>query len=83
MPVHDWSRVPAGVFHTFHQDWTVELYRALNRGVLPPGYAALTDLRGGGGGEPDVYVSVPLEVIYAASWAAAPALICDLVMCPR
>jgi hypothetical protein len=53
MPIHDWTRVSAGGFHTFHQDWTVELYRTLNRGLLPPGYAAYTDLRVSGR-EPDV-----------------------------
>ena len=53
MPIHDWTRVPAGGFHNFHQDWTIEIYRALNRGVLPPGYAAYTDLRVSGW-EPDV-----------------------------
>src|SRR5437016_6192323 len=45
MPIHDWSRVSAGVFHDFHQDWTIEIRRTLNRGLLPPGYTALTDLR--------------------------------------
>lgn len=53
MPIHDWSRVPAGAFHDFHQDWTIELRRTLNRGLLPPGYSALTDLRVEGW-EPDV-----------------------------
>lgn len=45
MPVHDWTRISPGGFHTFHQDWTIELYRALNRGLLPAGYAAFTDLK--------------------------------------
>lgn len=53
MPVHDWTRVSAGGFHNFHQDWTIEIYRALNRDVLPPGYSAYTDLRVSGW-EPDV-----------------------------
>src|SRR5947209_2037037 len=48
MPVHDWTRVDAGLFHDFHQDWTIELRRALNAGLLPPGYIALTDQRIGG-----------------------------------
>ena len=30
MPVHDWTRVDAGLFHHFHQDWTIELCRSLN-----------------------------------------------------
>src|SRR5947209_6728137 len=43
MPIHDWTRVDAGLFHDFHQDWTVELRRSLNAGRLPPGFTALTD----------------------------------------
>lgn len=53
MPVHDWTRVSAGGFHSFHQDWTVSLYRTLNMGLLPAGYSAFTDLRIEGF-EPDV-----------------------------
>lgn len=45
MPIHDWTRVPAGLFHHFHQDWTVEIARALNRGRLPMGIAALVEQR--------------------------------------
>ena len=45
MPLHDWTRVPAGLFHHFHQDWTIEIARALNRGLLPPGTAALVEQR--------------------------------------
>ena len=53
MPIHDWTRVSAGGFHNFHQDWTIEICRTLNRGLLPPGYTALTDLKVEGV-EPDV-----------------------------
>lgn len=45
MPIHDWTRVDAGLFHDFHQDWTVELTRSLNAGRLPPRYVALIDHR--------------------------------------
>src|ERR1700751_1643016 len=48
MPIHDWTRVDAGLFHDFHQDWTIELRRALNAGRLPPGYVALVDQQAGG-----------------------------------
>jgi hypothetical protein len=44
MPIHDWTRVDAGLFHDFHQDWTIELRRTLNAGRLPSGYVALTDV---------------------------------------
>lgn len=47
MPVHDWTRVPAGLFHHFHQDWSIEIARALNRGLLPRGLSALVEQRSG------------------------------------
>ncbi len=53
MPIHDWTRVQSGTFHDFHQDWTIEIRRTLNRGILPPGYFAMADQRVGGP-EPDV-----------------------------
>jgi hypothetical protein len=43
MPVHDWSRVDAGIFHDFHNVWTGQMRSALNEGLLPPGYYALTE----------------------------------------
>lgn len=47
MPMHDWTRVPAGLFHHFHQDWSIEIARTLNRGQLPPGVSALVEQRAG------------------------------------
>ena len=41
MPIHDWTRVDAGIFHAFHHDWITEIARALNRGLLPADYYAL------------------------------------------
>jgi hypothetical protein len=43
MPVHDRTRVDAGIFHAFHHGWIEELARALNRGVLPRDYYALPE----------------------------------------
>lgn len=43
MPIHDWSRVEAGIFHHFHQAWTIEISTTLNGGGLPPGYFALAE----------------------------------------
>ena len=43
MPIHDWTRVDAGLFHAFHHDWVTVLSRALNAGVLPPDYFALPE----------------------------------------
>ncbi|WP_435008418.1 DUF4058 family protein [Tundrisphaera lichenicola] len=43
MPVHDWTRVDAGLFHAFHQRWISAISDALNAGGLPSDYFALTE----------------------------------------
>lgn len=48
MPVHDWSRVDANLFHHFHQCWTIAICDALNAGLLPSGYSALVEQHAGG-----------------------------------
>lgn len=48
MPVHDWSKVDANVFHHFHQRWTIAICDCLNAGVLPTGYSALVEQHTGG-----------------------------------
>jgi hypothetical protein len=53
MPIHDWTRVDAGIFHDFHHEWISEIKRALNRGLLPPEYYALAEQVAGRAG-PDV-----------------------------
>lgn len=53
MPVHDWSRVYAGIFHDFHLSWIEAIKRALNDGLLPPDYYALAEQTTGSFG-PDV-----------------------------
>ena len=53
MPVHDWTRVDAGIFHAFHQQWIISLSNALNDGVLPKDYYALPEQHAAGYG-PDV-----------------------------
>jgi len=47
MPVHDWTRVEAGMFHDFHNAWITELRNALNGGLLPSGYYALGEQHAG------------------------------------
>ena len=47
MPLHDWSRVPAGLFHDFHQTWSIQIKLALNAGILPKGLSALVEQRSG------------------------------------
>src|SRR5437588_1999106 len=53
MPVHDWTRVEAGIFHAFHHEWITEIGRALNRGILPPEFYALPEQQAAGFG-PDI-----------------------------
>jgi hypothetical protein len=53
MPVHDWKRVKAGIFHDFHHAWIEEIKRALNGGLLPEGYYAMAEQQAAGFG-PDV-----------------------------
>ena len=62
MPVHDWTRVPHGIFHDFHHEWISTLSRALNGGLLPSEYYALKEQTAAGFG-PDVLTlqSAPKE----------------------
>jgi hypothetical protein len=53
MPLHDWTRVPSGLFHHFHQSWSIRIADALNAGRLPEGTIALVKQRSGPR-EPDV-----------------------------
>lgn len=48
MPIHDWTRVPAGTYHFFHQRWIIALADALNGGGLPEGYYAMSEVKAGG-----------------------------------
>ncbi len=43
MPMHDWKRVPATIYHHFRQQWTISICNTLNAGLLPPGYSALVE----------------------------------------
>ncbi len=53
MPMHDWKRVKAGIFHDFHHAWIEETKRSLNAGLLPENYYALAEQQAAGFG-PDV-----------------------------
>ncbi|MGL4420963.1 MAG: DUF4058 family protein [Gemmataceae bacterium] len=53
MPMHDWTRVEAGIYHAFHHEWISEISRALNRGLLPQEMYALPEQQAAGFG-PDV-----------------------------
>ncbi len=78
MPVHDWTRVDAGLFHAFHYHWIGALCEALNGGGLPAAYYALPEqsIRGP---VPDVltlrlsnFESEPTETAPALAVAEAP-----------
>src|SRR5690348_8059179 len=47
MPVHDWTRVSAGVFHDFHCTWIPLVKIRLNDGLLPNGYYAQVEQAAG------------------------------------
>src|SRR4051794_25923162 len=43
MPIHGWTRVSAGTFHHFHNAWINKISEALNDGLLPANYYAMTE----------------------------------------
>lgn len=53
MPMHDWTKVPAGIFHAFHHGWISAISDELNAGALPTDYYALPEQIAAGFG-PDV-----------------------------
>jgi hypothetical protein len=53
MPIHDWTRVDAGIFHHFHQRWIGATTDVLNQRLLPGEFYALAEQQGSGF-EPDV-----------------------------
>src|SRR5262245_43824638 len=47
MPLHEWTRVDAGIFHDLHVAWIPEIQKVLNGGLLPEGYYALAEQHAG------------------------------------
>ena len=45
MPVQDWTRVSAGIFHDFHTSWITHVTELLNIKVLPADHYALSEQR--------------------------------------
>ncbi|HEX7450185.1 MAG TPA: hypothetical protein VF306_21680 [Pirellulales bacterium] len=43
MPIHDWTRVDAGIFHHFHVMWAIALADKFNQGSLPHAHYALLE----------------------------------------
>lgn len=77
MPMHDWTKVPAGIFHAFHHRWISAISDDLNLGRLPadfyalpeqiaaglgPDVLTLQDRRAVGGGNGGAVASATLEV---------------------
>ena len=47
LPMHDWSRIPAGLFHDFQQTWSIQIKFGHQRRILPRGLTALVEQRSG------------------------------------
>lgn len=47
MPVHDWTRIPAGILHDFHNSWLTHISEALNGGLLPKDFYSLMEQHAG------------------------------------
>jgi hypothetical protein len=52
MPMHDWTRVKAGIYHAFHTSWIQKIHEELLR-LLPPDYYCLPEQQAAGFG-PDI-----------------------------
>jgi hypothetical protein len=61
MPIHDWTRVNAGIFHHFHHGWIDENARALNRILRGTDYYALAEQVAGGLGPDLLTLQRPLS----------------------
>ena len=72
MPVLDWSRVEAGIFHHFHHSWIEELQRTLNRGVLPSDYYAMAEQHAAGFGPDVLTLQAPAEDRFGERLTAIP-----------
>ena len=43
MPMHDWTKVEAGTYHSFHLRWIASIMVTLNAGLLPNEYIAMAE----------------------------------------
>lgn len=62
MPIHDWSAVPAGIFHDFQLTLIEQIKRDLNAGILPMDYYAMAALVAGGLGSDMLGLHRPQDV---------------------
>lgn len=70
--MHDWSRLHAGEFHSFHNAWIAELGKALNEGLLPDGYYALGEQHAREGSQAD-YIADVLTLEHRGGGSGEPA----------
>jgi hypothetical protein len=61
MPMHDWTRVEAGIFHAFHHRWISAISDTLNGGKLPDDYYALPEQVAAGFGPDVLTLQGPLD----------------------
>jgi Protein of unknown function (DUF4058) len=73
MPVHDWTRVEAGIFHDFHHRWITAISDALNAGLLPGDYYALAEQHAAGFGPDVLTLEETVHDEGEADWLAAEA----------
>ena len=66
MPMHDWSRVQAGIYHNFHYRWIAAIMDRLNAGLLPKGMIAMAE-QIIGGPEPDVVTLQQNDIMFSAN----------------
>lgn len=71
MPIHDWIRVEAGIFHHFHHGWIEEIARTLNNQVLSEEYYAMAEQYAGGFG-PDVLTLQETKGVFEISSKTSP-----------
>ena len=64
MPMHDWSRVQAGIYHNFHVLWLSAITNRLNAGLLPKGMIAMAE-QVIGGPEPDVVTLQQNDIVFS------------------
>jgi hypothetical protein len=63
MPAHDWTKVPAGIFHHFHLEWIAAIAHTLNHGLLPKEYYALAEQHAGIFGPDVLTLQAPSKAI--------------------
>lgn len=61
MPIHDWTRVDAGIVHHFHTSWMDGIAGVLNSGLMPPEYYALVEQSASGLGSDVLTLQTPKQ----------------------